>query len=131
MFTLRFFGLNLRLDTGTLLAETCLVQHVVGFIKHENLDAGWVDHASLDLILNCAWRTDKYMCVEPLVPPAWVWDSGHGLEAIHKLAHMCDNSENLSSKFAAGRKSKRLWLNPADVDARQYVERESGRLAGT
>lgn len=38
IFTYSFSAEYIRLDTNTLLAQTLLVQHVVGLIKDQNLE---------------------------------------------------------------------------------------------
>ena len=44
---------------------------------------------------------------------------------------MCDDARDLTCELAAGCKDERLGSELAKADARQTVEREGSRLAGT
>jgi hypothetical protein len=79
-------------------------------------------------------RRNRHQLMQILIlhaPPRRVWNSGHCLQTLLELAHVCDDAQDLTCELAAGCKDERLGPELAKVDARQTVERRGNRLAGT
>jgi hypothetical protein len=121
----------LRLDASALLAQTLLVKHVISFVKHQNLDASGVDQPPPQHVGDGTRCAHKDVRLVLHATSRRVWNGGHRLQALHELAHVCDDAQNLTCELAAGRKNECLGLKVAEVDARQNVEREGSGLAGT
>lgn len=116
------------LYTNTLLAQTLLVQHVVGLVQHKHFHSRRVERACFDQVKRLAWRADDKVCMHFLSTLQGIRNRVrrlHRREFAHGLRHIHD----LTRKLTRRRQRNRLRLINTKVDAREHRQHKRRCLA--
>jgi hypothetical protein len=119
-----------------LITKTLLVKHVVGLVKHQNLQLGGVHNALLDHILHSTWGANHHRAVHPGGASSSVRRDGSANdETVEELTHDLHDTDDLAGQFTGRGQNQGLGgllgLFGAEVDPAQDVKDEGSGLAST
>ncbi len=127
---------NLRFNTDALIAETLLVEHVVGLVKHEHLELVGNKGTPFNHVPYGSRSANDNGALQSFRTAVSIGRDGCANdESVNELTHDLDDAKNLTGKLSRRGQNQclrsLLHLLRRQVDTTQSVQNESGGLSGT
>lgn len=130
------YAIDSRLDTGTLVTETLLVEHVVGLVKHQDSELSRIHNPPLNHILYSAGGAHHNRAGHSRGASGTIRrNSCTNHQTVEELTHDLDDTNDLTGQLTSRGKNQGLRsllkLLGTKVETAEDIEDEGGGLAST